>query len=295
MILFMEKEDARKNPFSLYERRKQVAHLHRNGYGPMKIVELTGLSWGAVNTAINLYKEGGVSALEPKTRGRRKGMCRTLNESQERRIQQLICEKHPESLNMDFALWTRVAVKELICRELGIDLPIRSVGDYLYRWRFISKKPVKRAYEQQPKTVQVWLDEEYPEIEKRAIEERAEIHWGDETSFMDTCVRGCSDLPQSEMPETCAVWGGREKFSMVTSVTNRGKWRWIMIDGAFNSDRLIEFMGLLIKDVGRKVFLLLDNPWGYHSQSVMGWLEWHTDKIEVFFLPSDSLEYMPSN
>ena len=57
-------------------------------------------------------------------------MGRTLTEEQELRIQKLICEKRPEQLKMDFALWPRGAVKELIQRELGFGLSIRAVGDY---------------------------------------------------------------------------------------------------------------------------------------------------------------------
>jgi transposase len=289
----MEKEDARKTPVSLHERRKQVVRLHRKGYGPMKIAELTGLSWGAVNTALKLYEEGGTSALKPKTRGRKSGMGRTLTQEQELRIQKLICEKRPEQLKMDFALWTRGAVKELIQRELEFDLSIRAVGDYLSRWGFTPQKPIKRAYEQQPKAVRKWLDEEYPEIEKKALAEGAEIHWGDETCVMNTDVRGRSYSPRGQTPETCAVWGRREKFSMISTVTNRGKCSWMIIDGAFNSDRLIEFMGLLIKDAGRKIFLVLDNLRVHHSKPVKAWIEEHQEKIEVFFLPSYSPELNP--
>jgi transposase len=161
----------------------------------MKIIELTGLSWGAVKNAKNLYEEGGMSALKPKTRGRKNGMGRTLNIEQEKRIQQLICETRPEQLKMDFALWTRAAVKELIRCEFGLDFPIRTIGDYLHRWGFTPKKPIKRAYEQQPKAVRKWLDEEYPEIERRSVSEGAEIHWGDETCVMNTDVRGRSYSP----------------------------------------------------------------------------------------------------
>jgi transposase len=289
----MEKEDARKTPVSLHERRKQVVRLHRKGYGPMKIAELTGLSWGAVNTALTLFEDGGAAALKPKTRGRKSGMGRTLTQEQELRIQKLICEKRPEQLKMDFALWTRGAVKELIERELGFELSIRAVGDYLCRWGFTPQKPIKRAYEQQPKAVRKWLDEEYPEIEKRALAEGAEIHWGDETCVMNTDVRGRSYSPRGQTPETCAVWGRREKFSMISTVTNRGKCRWMIIDGAFNSDRLIEFMGLLIKDAGRKIFLVLDNLRVHHSKLVKAWLEEQQEKIEVFFLPSYSPELNP--
>ena len=80
---------------------------------------------------------------------------------------------------------------------------------------------------------------------------------------------------------------------MISTVTNRGKCRWMMIDGAFTSDRLIEFMELLVKDAGRKVFLILDNLRVHHSKPVKKWLAKHEDEIEVFFLPSYSPELNP--
>lgn len=47
---------------------------------------------------------------------------------------------------------------------------------------------------------------------------------------------------------------------MIAAVTNQDKARWMIIDDAFNSDRLIEFLGALIKDADKKkVFLILDN------------------------------------
>ena len=54
---------------------------------------------------------------------------------------------------------------------------MRGVGNYLKRWGFTPQKPIKKAYEQRPKAVQAWLDEQYPEIEKRVKSEEAEIHW----------------------------------------------------------------------------------------------------------------------
>jgi hypothetical protein len=53
--------------------------------------------------------------------------------SQELTIQQTICEKRPEQLKMDFALWGRLAVRQHIERVYGIKLPIRAVGNYLAR------------------------------------------------------------------------------------------------------------------------------------------------------------------
>jgi transposase len=289
----MKSDDARKDPSSLHERRRQVVRLHKKGHKTTAISDLTGLSWGAVNTALKLYKAGGMAALEPKKRGRKAGSCRHLTPEQENRIQKLICDKRPEQLKMKFALWTRGAVKDLIFREFSLNLSIRCVGDYLHRWGFTPQKPIKRAYEQQPAAVQQWLDEEYPQIEAKALEEKAEIHWGDETSVVNTDVRGRSYAPRGKTPETRAVWGSREKFSMISTVTNQGKCRWMIIDGAFNSERLIEFMEQLIKDAERKVFLILDNLRVHHSKPVKEWVDEHQKEISLFFLPSYSPELNP--
>ena len=67
----------------------------------------------------------------------------------------------------------------------------------------------------------------------------------------------------------------------------------MIIDEAFNSDRLIEFLQALIKDAGKKVFLILDNLKVHHSKPVKTWAGEHMDKIELFYLPSYSPELNP--
>ena len=171
-----------------------------------------------------------------------------LSELQERAVRQIICDKRPEQLKMEFALWNRAAVMQLIERECGIKLSVRGVGNYLKRWGLTPQKPIKKAYEQRPEAVQAWLDEQYPEIEKRAKSEDAEIHWGDETAVVNTDVRGRCYGPV-------------------------GKTRWMIIDESFNSEKLIEFLQALIQDAGKKVFLILDNLRVHHSKPVKAWVE----------------------
>lgn len=290
----MEREDARTQSLEeLHERRKQVVRLHKQGFGVMQIVNLSGLSWPAVHTALDLYKQGGWRALKPRSPGRKPGTGRSLNEAQEARIKKLICDKRPEQMKMDFALWNRPAVMLLIEQEFGLKLSVRAVGNYLNRWGFTPQKPIKRAYEQRPEAVQAWLNEEYPAIAMQAKAEGAEIHWGDETALVNTDVRGRGYSPKGQTPVAYAVGGRREKLLMISTVTNQGKTRWMIIEEAFNSDRLIEFLEALIKDADRKVFLILDNLRVHHSKPVKTWLEDHEEQIEVFYLPSYSPELNP--
>jgi transposase len=114
----MDKEDARYQSLErLHERRKQVVRLHQKGCKVMRIVEFTGLSYPTVRGAIDRYEAGGMASIKPASRGHQAGEGRSLSAVQEQAIQRIICEKRPEQLKMEFALWNRAAVMQLIERE----------------------------------------------------------------------------------------------------------------------------------------------------------------------------------
>ena len=72
-----------------------------------------------------------------------------LSEEHERDIRRLIIDHAPDQMKMDFALWTRQAVRLLIEQRCGVHLTLQGVGPYLRRWGFTPQKPIQRAYEQQ--------------------------------------------------------------------------------------------------------------------------------------------------
>ena len=290
----MEKDDARKlSPEAQHERRRQVVRAHRRGRTKTQIAEEVGLSHTAVTQVLVRYAAEGLAALAPRRRGRREGADHALTAAQEALIRKIICDKRPEQLKMDFFLWSRAAVMQLIQTQCGVTLQVRSVGKCLARWGFTPQQPIKRAYEQSPAAVKTWLDESYPDIHKRAKTEQAEIHWGDETALVNTDGRGRSYAPKGKTPVAMSIGGTRHKLSMIASVTNPGKARWLIVDGNFNHTRLIEFFELLIKDTPRKVFLILDNLGVHHCKPVKAWLAEHRQQIEVFYLPSYSPELNP--
>jgi transposase len=195
-------------------------------------------------------------------------------------------------MKLPFALWTRVAVQQLVKQLYSIQMPIRTVGEYLKRWGFTPQKPLTRAYEKNPKAVGQWLDETYPTIAERAKSEDAEIHWGDETGLLNNAYYHRSYAPAGKTP-AIRLPAKREKISMISTVTNQGKVRFMVYEDAMNAKTLVRFMTRLIKDADRKVFLILDNLRTHHSKPVREWLEKHREKIEVFYLPSYSPELNP--
>lgn len=289
----MEKIDARTlNQEAQYQIRRQVVKLRKRGMKYKDIGEIVGIDSTYACKIFKRYERNGAGAIVKRQRGRRPGEQLTLKEEQAAAIQKMIIDKTPDQLKMPFALWTRQAVQQLIKHQYKIAMPVRTVGEYLKRWGFTPQKPAKRAYEQNPKAVNTWLEEKYPSIVQQAKKEGAEIHWCDETGVRndESSVRGYA--PKGKTP-IMRLNANRKSISMISSITNQGKLRFMVYKDAMNADLFIKFMGRLIKDAGRKVFLVVDNLRTHHSKLVKEWLDAHTDEIEVFYLPSYSPELNP--
>ena len=164
-----ERTDFRKcGPDVLYETRKIVIKMWKSKVPVEEIGRITGLTTKTIYDKIRLYKEGGMTALKPKTRGRKSGEKRTLKPAQEKEIIKIITDKNPDQLKFKCCLWTREVLKQLIKEKYGIDMPIRTVGQYLQRWGFTVQRPAKQAMNQKPEAVQTWLHEQYPSIHEEA-------------------------------------------------------------------------------------------------------------------------------
>lgn len=282
----------RLSPEVLNDRRRRAVKLRLGGMKLVDVAQAVGLARGTIISAMKAYETGGWKAVPVKPRGRSVGDGRTLTAEQEKAIRAMICDRTPDQLKLPYALWTRSAVGDLIHQQLGIQLPVRTVGHYLKRWGFTPQKPIRKAYEQRPAAVKKWLEEEYPAIAQRAKAEGAEIHWGDETGLRSDDVRGRSYAPKGQTP-VVQVCSNRESLSLISSVTNQGKVRWMVFGGALNAKILIRFFKRLIQSAHRKVFLILDNLRVHHAKLVREWLAKQEEHLEVFYLPSYSPELNP--
>lgn len=273
--------------------RQRALNMHQKGVSQKKkISEYLGVHYNSVNNWVRKYKQKGRAGLKENPRGRKKGHGKLLSGLQEADIRRKITDKMPDQLKLPYALWTRKAIMELIEREHGVKLAIRTMGDYLKAWGFTPQKPKKRAYEQNPKAVGKWLHEQYPQIAQRAKQEKAEIHWGDETGIRNTSQYGRSYAPAGQTPVRTEM-AKRLSLNMISSVTNQGQVRFMTYGGKMNAQRLISFLGRLVKSAEKKIFLILDKLKVHHSKLVKAWLEKHEDEIELFFLPSYCPEMNP--
>ncbi len=158
--------------------------------------------------------------------------------------------------------------------KLGIDLPVRKIGDYLKHWGMTPQKPARQANEQSPKAVQQWLGQDYLEIKVQVNRESAEIYWDDETGIRNDSQHEGSYAPKGKTPAV-RLNANRTSTSMISAITNQGKVRFRVFDGTMNADTLIDFCKRLTEASGRKVYLILDNLRVHHAWLFKAWPKKH--------------------
>lgn len=272
--------------------RKKAIKLILSGKKKKEVAELFGVKNGTVSEWVKSYKNHGSKGLSAKKRGVKSEDKKLLSTTQEKAIQSMIIDRMPDQLKLDYGLWTRKAVKELVEREFGVVLAINTMGDYLRKWGFSPQKPKKKAYEQCSKKVQKWLEEEYPSIQERAKKEDAEIQWADETGVRNNCQHGRSYAPKGKTPTKLSM-SKRFSVNMISSITNQGRVQFMIYTDNMNADKFKLFLEQLIKNTDKKVFLIVDNLRVHHSKVVREWINTNKEKIELFFLPAYSPEKNP--
>jgi transposase len=292
----MEKIDARKlSPRELSEKRRIAIKLREKGIANKEVAEIVGISAQTISTYYSQYKKDGSNIFKVKNAGRPKNVGKKLSDEQEAFIIKKLIDTTPQQLKFKFALWTREAVQTLIKYEIDIDMPISTVGYYLAKWKFTSKKPIKRAYERKDSATKAWLEEEYPKIKKEAKKDNADIWWADETACQNLAnnLKGYAPIGTHNKP-VLEHTAKKFKINMISAITNTGKSMFSLYDESIKIDSFIEFCKKVIdSNNGKKVFLIVDNLRVHHAKLVKAWEEENKDKIKLFYLPAYSPDYNP--
>lgn len=290
----MNKPDARLlHPMTQDYLRQQAIRLREKGKQIGESATYLGVHRTTVSGWWRQYKQEGEGALKQQPRGAKLGEGRTLSAAEEATVQRLLQDHFPDELNIDSALWTRQAVRSLIACECGVEMPIRTVGEYLKRWGYTPQKPLKRAYEQDPQAVKAWLETEYPAIEQRAQEENVELAWGDESGLRSDAQVGRGYAPIGHTPE---IQPSTQRVSVnyVASISNQGKVRFMLYTQKLTAQVFITFLERLIVKRTRRLIWIVDRHPVHRSNAVQQWLHEHRDQIEIRFLPSYSPQLNPA-
>ena len=175
-------------------------------------------------------------------------------------------------------------VGALIKKRFGLALSVWTVGRYLRRWGLTPQKPARRVYQQNPEAVQQWLEVEYPEVRKQAKAEGTEIHWGDEMGVRSDYQAGRTWGRKGRTPVVSGT-GQRFRCNIISALTNQGTLRFRVFQENFSGEVFIDFLRRLVRDRGKKVYLIVDRHPVHTSRKVQWWVECHQEEIRLVYLP----------
>jgi transposase len=256
------------------------------------VAEMLGVARETVSRWWGAYRDNGVGGLPGGRTGRPVGSGRALTDQQGDHLQRLITDNSPAELGLKAPLWSRGAVRDLIREEYGIEMPVRTVGEYLKRWGFTAKKPSRRANDQDPEQVRKWLEETYPNLERRAAEEDAVILWCDECGVEADHHPGTAYAPKGERA-TMAVPKGHVRRNVVSAVGDGGECHFMTYTCGMDADLFLLFLEGLLIETPKKIYLIADRLSGHDAVKVWEWVIEHFDRIDLFLLPRRSPELNP--
>lgn len=176
----MDTEDGRKIDRKALEAiRIRAVKSVEAGESPEVVIKALGFTRTVIYQWLAKYREGGLDALR---RRKAPGKQPKLNGNQLRILYKNIVGVDPRQLKFEFALWTRGMVQELIKRKFSVNMSEVSVGRLLKKLGLSPQRPQRKSYQQEEYLVLKRMAEDFKEIKKLAIEENAEIFFGDEST-----------------------------------------------------------------------------------------------------------------
>src|SRR5215470_17246708 len=108
--------------------RLRALHGCALGFTEVEVADLLGVCPETVCRWWSAYVQGGLEALPHDRTGRPRGTGRALTDAQAEHIQQRLRTHQPEEVGIPAPLWSRRAVADLIDKEFGLRLAVRTVG-----------------------------------------------------------------------------------------------------------------------------------------------------------------------
>lgn len=220
------------------------------------------------------------------------GRPRSLTPTQERQVLRWINGRDPRQYGLDFGLWTRAVVVELIEQKFGIRLGLTAVGELLAKLGLTPQKPLQRAYQRDPEAIERWQRETYPAIARQAKAQGADIFFWDESGFRADTVHGKTWGVRGQTPVVQRP-GQRQSISAASAVNANGAFWFCTYEGALNAELFIALLQKLMKYRKKPVHLVLDSLPAHKKANVRDYAAATNGKLTLHFLPGYAPDLNP--
>jgi transposase len=262
-------------------RKLAVKRVVEDGEAPSDVMKSLGLGRTSIYPWLRCYEDKGMEALAEKIA---QGPEPKLSGQQRQRVKRWILGKDPRQYGFDYGLWTRRIVQRMIQEQFGVDLGLTAVGRLLASLEITPQKPLRRAYERDPVAVDLWVQETYPKLKKRAKRLGAKIFFLDEAGFQsDPCLGRTYGL-KGKTP-VVKTSGQRQSLNVISAVNARGEFWAVTYTGKLNAESFVVFLQNFMRGRACKVFLVVDGHPAHKANSVKQYVQSLEGRLELHFLP----------
>jgi transposase len=220
------------------------------------------------------------------------GRPRSLTPRQEQQVFRWINGKDPRQHGLDFGLWTRSVVIELIEDKFGLHLGLTAVGALLAKLGLTPQKPLQRAYQRDPEAIETWRRETFPAIARQAKAAGGEVFFWDESGFRADAVHGKTwgvkgQTPVVERP------GQRQSISAASAVNARGGFWYCTYEGGLNGELFVELLRRMMRNRTKPVHLVVDGLPAHKTALVTAHVASTQGRLTLHVLPGYAPELNP--
>jgi transposase len=197
----------------LERRRRQAVNSVHQGESPEAVARVLGVNRVSVYRWLAAARQPDGLAAKPHP-----GPAPRLSTEELKRLDELLCQG-AQAHGWPNRFWSCARVGEVIRREFGVSLHHDHIGRILRgRLGWTPQKPVRRARERNPATIEWWKRYRFPEIVAATRERGAHLVFLDESGYMLTPTVRRTWAPRGHTPDL-DCWDRRDRISAISALT----------------------------------------------------------------------------
>jgi len=220
------------------------------------------------------------------------GRPRSLSPRQEQQVFRWINGRDPRQYGLDFGLWTRSMVANLIEQKFHVRLGVTAVGELLAKLGLTPQKPLQRAYQRDPEAIEKWKRERFPAIAEQARASGGEVYFWDESGFRADAVHGKTWSKKGSTPVVQRP-GQRQSISAASAVNSRGAFWYCTYQGGLNAELFVTLLRRMMRHRTKPVHLVVDGLPAHKTALVKTYVEATNGMLTLHFLPGYAPELNP--
>lgn len=202
-------------------------------------------------------------------------------------IRNIIFTKAPRDMNHDATLWSNAIIRDTIQDLFRIQLSLATVNSLTRKMGILRRQILRENGSSDNDALAGWLRDRYPMIRKLARDQNARIFFiHDEAINSDRSgvpISGAGSSPEHDQKRQ-----GQFGTRMLSAICPRNSQRFMVFRGDLVMQPLVAFLGGLMHDIERPLFLIAEAHYKPIALVADPFLAKVADRLSLFFLPKNA-------